>query len=172
MSYVRDNGLARARKRRQRRSIAIVIVAAVLVTVGFVYAIAYMNRSKPVDPTAASCVLPTSQAPAQASFVLNVYNASTDTGRAKTSGAAMKSQGFNVGVISNDPYKLSLKGIGQIRFGPKGKSNAEEFVSKMLPGAELMQDGRTDDSVDLVLGNQAPTIPSQAASPVSLPPGC
>ncbi|WP_265443053.1 LytR C-terminal domain-containing protein [Flexivirga meconopsidis] len=151
---------------------AIVIVAAVLVVAGFVYALAYMNRSSSKSAPPPSCVLPTSQAPAQASFVLNVYNSSTDNGRAKTSGAAMKSQGFNVGVISNDPYKLSLKGIGQIRFGPKGKANAEEFVTKMMPGAELMQDGRTDDSVDLVLGDQAPTIPSQSASPVTLPPGC
>ena len=172
MSYVREDGLAHARRRRQRRSIIILIITVVLVFGAFAYAWGYISSSGSPDPSASSsCAVTTTAAP-QSIFILNVYNASSDTGMANRTAIAMQSRGFNVGTISNDPYKESLSGVGQIRFGPKGKKNAVEFVKKYLPGASLVQDGRTDDSVDLVLGDDAPAIKSAPPTTVTPPPGC
>lgn len=172
MSYVREDGLAHARRRRKRRSIIVLLVAVVLVFGAFAYAWGYMKTSGKANPTASSSCAVTSTPPPQSIFVLNVYNASSDTGVAKRTSTAMQSHGFNVGTVSNDPYKESIDGVGQIRFGPKGKKNATEYVKKYLPGATMVQDGRTDDSVDLVLGNQAPAIKSAPPTTVAPPPGC
>lgn len=172
MSYVREDGLAHARRRRKRRSIIVLVVTVVLVFGAFAYALGYMSSSDPSDPSATSSCAVTTTAPPQSIFVLNVYNSSSDTGMANRTATAMESHGFNIGTISNDPYKEDIAGVGQIRFGPKGKQNAVDYVKKYLPGAKLVQDGRTDDSVDLVLGEQAPTIKSAPPTTVTPPPGC
>lgn len=167
---MREDGLAQARRRRQRRGIIALAIAVIVVVVGFFYAINYMNSGN--KPTAPSSCDVTSTPPPQSIFVLNVYNASSDTGSAKRAGLALKSHDFNVGTVSNDPYKESLNGVGEIRFGPKGKQNATQFVKKLMPGAKLVQDGRTDDSVDVVLGDQAPRISTAHPTTQSVPAGC
>ncbi|HWC22155.1 MAG TPA: LytR C-terminal domain-containing protein [Flexivirga sp.] len=172
MSYVRgDGGLAEARRRKHRRSMIVIAVAVAMVLGAFLYAVTYMDRHGEAAPTASSSCDVTPTPPPQSIFVLNVYNAS-DRSQAKQTGIAMKSHGFNVGTVSNDPYKERLKGIGQIRFGPNGKKNATEFVKKYLPGAQLVEDGRTDDSVDVVLGDAAPAIQSAPPTTSTPPPGC
>lgn len=172
MSYVRDTRLARARQRRQRRSLAIVAVAVVLVITGLAFALFYMT-SFSIPPTAATSCAVSTQAPApQTVFVLNIYNASSDTGRAKRIATAMKSRDFHIGVVSNDPYGENLKGVGQIRYGPVGTRYAKDYIKQYTPGGQLIQDGRTDTSVDLVLGEQAPAIGILSQALVSLPVDC
>ncbi|TWE10089.1 LytR C-terminal domain-containing protein [Rudaeicoccus suwonensis] len=165
MSYVRDTGLGRARQRRHRRSTIVVVLAAVLVVVGLVLAVSYIT-TRSNGASAATCQTSTQTLP-QGSFVLNVYNASSDTGRAKRIALAMDSRGFDVGVVSNDPYGESLSGVGQVRFGPAGAAYAKKYVAQYMPGAQLMQDGRTGTSVDLVLGEQAPNITAVTQSPIA-----
>jgi len=172
VSYVREDGLAHARRRKKRRSIIVLIIAVLLVFGAFAYALGYINTSGESTPAASSSCAVTSTAPPQSIFILNVYNASSDSGVANRTATAMQSRGFNIGAISNDPYKESIDGVGQIRFGPKGKKNATEYVKKYLPGGKLVQDGRTDDSVDLVLGENAPVIKSVPPTTVAPPPGC
>lgn len=150
----------------------VIAVAVALVLGAFLYAVSYMNRHSQAAPTPSSSCDVTPTPPPQSVFVLNVYNASPDSGQAKDTSIAMTSHGFRIGTVSNDPYKEHLTGAGQIRFGPKGKKNATEYVKKYLPGATMVQDGRTDDSVDLVLGNQAPAIKSAPPTTVAPPPGC
>lgn len=172
MSYVRgDGGLAQARRRKQRRSIIVIAVAVAVVLGAFLFAITYMNGKGEAAPTASSSCDATQTPPPQSIFVLNVYNAS-DRSQAKQTGIAMKSRGFNVGVVSNDPYKERLKDVGEVRYGPKGEKNATEYVKKYVPGAKLVKDGRSDDSVDLVLGDQAPSISSAPPTTSTPPPGC
>lgn len=172
MSYVRGDGLAHSRRRRRRRAILVLLVTVLVVFGAFAYALGYIKTSNKATPTASSSCDVTSTPPPQSIFVLNVYNASSDTGVAKRTSFAMQSHGFNIGTVSNDPYREKISGVGQIRFGPNGKKNATDFVKKYLPGAQLVQDGRTDDSVDMVLGNQAPAIKTAPPTTVSLPPGC
>lgn len=173
MSYVRgDGGLAQARRRKHRRALIVILVAAALVFGAFLYAVNYMNKSSNADPAPSSSCDVTPTPPPQSVFVLNIYNASSDSGQAKDTGIAMTSHGFRVGSVSNDPYKESLDGVGQLRFGPKGKKNATEYVKKYAPDAQLVEDGRTDDSVDLVLGDSAPTVTSAPPTIATPPPGC
>lgn len=150
----------------------VIIVAAVMVFGAFVYAVSYMNKhSKSTSGPTSSCDV-TSTPPPQSVFVLNIYNASPDSGQAKDTGLAMRSHGFRVGTVSNDPYKEKLSGAGELRFGPKGKENATEYVKKYAPNSKLVEDGRTDDSVDLVLGDDFADVPSAPPSTQSLPAGC
>ncbi|GGB25169.1 hypothetical protein GCM10011492_14000 [Flexivirga endophytica] len=173
MSYVReDGGLAQARRRRHRRAIIVILVAAALVFGAFLYAVNYMNKDGVAAPAPSSSCDVTPTPPPQSVFVLNIYNASRDSGQAKDTGIAMTSHGFRVGTVSNDPYKEILSGAGQIRFGPNGKKNATEYVKKYAPDAQLVEDGRTDDSVDLVLGDDARTVSSAPPTTVTPPPGC
>ena len=163
MSYVRENGLERARRRRQRRSAAILLSALLIVVVGFLFSWQYINRATGSDANPNPSCSTTTQ-PAQSLFTLNVYNASSDSGLAKKTATAMTTRGFTVGAISNDPYGESLSGAGQVRYGPQGKEYARKYVEKLMPGATMEQDGRTDDSVDIVLGDDAPTISSVKTS--------
>ncbi|TWP33970.1 LytR C-terminal domain-containing protein [Leekyejoonella antrihumi] len=174
MSYSRDNGLDRARQRRRRRATAIAALVAIVVFAGFAYAVSYfagwVPGSRPPAPPASCTVTP--PPPPQAAVVLNVYNASGDTGQATDVANAMTSRNFNVGVVSNDPYQESLDGVGQIRFGPAGKAFAEKYVKPLVPGATMVEDGRTDSSVDLALGKAFPHLATAKPTPTPTIPGC
>jgi len=104
MSYVRDNGLARARKRRERRSIAILVFCALLVLGAIVFAATFISSpSKQNGPCPNGTV--SSAPPEIASFTLNVYNASGSKGAAGTAAEALRTHGFRMGVVGNDPYQ-------------------------------------------------------------------
>ena len=152
----------------------VLIVVAVAVALGSVYAAAYFTGALPGSrpPEKPASCTPTTTTYASEQFVLNVYNASSGQGKAKETARALKANHFNVGVISNDPYKMKLTSVGQIRFWPKGEQNAKQYVQKLVPDAQLMADGRDDDSVDVVLGDAFPEIPSPSATPSTTPPGC
>ncbi len=152
----------------------VLVVVAVAVLLGSSYAAAYFTGALPGSrPPAkpASCT-PTTTTYASEKFVLNVYNASSGQGKAKETARALKANHFQVGVISNDPYKMKLTSVGQIRFGPKGADNARRYVQPLVPNAQLMADGRDDASVDLVLGDAFPELPSPTPTTVTTPPGC
>jgi len=174
MSYSRDNGLDRARQRRRRRSATIAGLVALVVFAGFGYAVSYfagwIPGSRPPAPPASCTVTP--PPPPQAAVVLNVYNASGGKGEAGDVAEVMSTRNFDIGVISNDPYKEKINGVGQIRFGPAGKAFAEKFVKPLVPGAKLVQDGRTDSSVDVVIGKTFPHISKGKPTPSTTIPGC
>ncbi len=174
MKYAQPNGLAQARARKRRRSIIVLIVVAVMVIAGTAYAAAYAGGlipgSRPPE-LPASCS-PTTTVPPNSGFTVNVYNASAGQGKAKAAAKALKSRHFSIAVVSNDPYAMKLTDVGQIRFGPRGKANAEKWVKPLLPNATLLQDGRDDDSVDVVVGDQFPTLTEIPEVTPTTPAGC
>lgn len=151
MSYVRDNGLARARRRRERRSMAVLAFSSLLVLGAIVFAVAFMGRgSKPSSsacPSGASASVPETK-----KFVTNVYNAGGPKGAAGNAADALRTHDFMVGVVGNDPYKKTIKEAGEVRFGPEGKTAAEKYVAKYAVGAKLVQDGRDGNTVDVIVG--------------------
>ena len=85
---------------------------------------------------------------------IRVLNASGQGGQAGEVAGSLRDLGFAAPAAANDPIyagtRLSCQ--GQIRFGPAGKPSAAA-AWLVAPCLELYQDGRTDDSVDLVIGN-------------------
>ncbi len=137
------------------------------------------NEPTPGPTCVTTTVVPASTLPAPATVSVNVYNATDTTGLAARTAATMKARGFTVGDVDNDPLDKTIKASAEIRYGPKGKENAQ-LVRFYVAGAKLVADDRTDASVDLVLGEKFKNVRPQAAvdkamnTPVvtSSGPGC
>lgn len=92
-------------------------------------------------------------APLAASTV-RVLNASGQAGRAETTLNKLADYGFGApttGAYGNDPVYPEMACQAQLRFGDSGRA-AAAAAWIIAPCAELINDGRRDNSVDLVLG--------------------
>jgi hypothetical protein len=122
-------------------------------------------------PTAAPCVTTTVQPglvlPKPATVTVNVYNATDRAGLAARTAADLKTRGFGIGKIANDPLGKSLTNVAEVRYGPAGKANAQLMVY-YVPGATLVLDKRTDTTVDLVLGTKFKAVAPQKAVDAAL----
>jgi hypothetical protein len=88
------------------------------------------------------------------SVPLRVFNASTITGQAKTVTDELRAAGFSaIGQQKNDPLypDADLRCYGEIRYGYAGLAEARTTLI-VAPCAQLVLDGRLDNSVDLSLG--------------------
>jgi hypothetical protein len=95
--------------------------------------------------------------PANPSTVLlRVYNSSSVRGQAKAVTDELRAAGFeSILDGANDPLypAADLRCVAQIRFGQAGAA-AARTVLLVAPCAQLVVDGRVDDSVDLALGGR------------------
>jgi uncharacterized membrane protein (DUF485 family) len=170
---------------RQRRRAAITLTVVGLVMVGtFAYAAAYFQGWVAVGtpPPAAS---PACQVAAPAKVMtpgavaINVYNATNRDGLAASVAKSLRRQGFRVLTIANDPLGKQIDGVGEVRHGQPGATGAK-LAALSVPGAAVVLDDRTDDTVDIVLGNRFSALrtlpkgaPSRAAKPTPAPtPSC
>jgi hypothetical protein len=88
---------------------------------------------------------------------VRVYNASGQRGLAEHIASSLRDYGFAsppAPQFANDPVYVNgdLECTGQIRFGVNGRPAAAS-VQLVAPCAELIEDQRGDDSVDLALGS-------------------
>ncbi|MFE3193195.1 envelope integrity protein Cei [Nocardia sp. NPDC059240] len=93
---------------------------------------------------------------ALASSKVRVFNANNQRGQAAHVASELGDLGFASAPdvqIGNDPVYVNgdLECTGQIRFGVNGRS-AAAATQLVMPCAELIEDQRQDDTVDLVLG--------------------
>ena len=86
-----------------------------------------------------------------ATVSVRVYNASDQGGIAQSVADDLRARGFTIAEVANDPTNREVAGVGEVRHGVGGKSIAA-FLALYLPGADLWQDVRSDQKVDLVLG--------------------
>lgn len=105
-----------------------------------------------VDPNALLDVEPA----ALSATKVRVFNANGERGQAATVAADLSEYGFASAPdvqVGNDPVYIdqNMQCQGQIRFGANGQA-AASAVWLAAPCAELIQDGRADDTVDLALG--------------------
>lgn len=150
MTQTQDRETTPFRVRRQRRSTVVVIVLLLALAGAFYYASTYFSATAP-KPVPCTTVAPAvSLKPADVS--LNVYNATTRNGLAGAAAKVARDRGFKVKTVANDPKKASIKQTAQVRFGPQGAASAK-LVASHVTGAALVNDKRTNDTVDLVLGN-------------------
>jgi len=82
---------------------------------------------------------------------LRVRNATDTQGLAGQAAQALQSLGFVVDQTDNDDSGRKVKGVGEIRFGPRGADTAR-FVGLYVPKATLYQDTRATAVVDVVIG--------------------
>ncbi|NNG38111.1 LytR C-terminal domain-containing protein [Flexivirga sp. ID2601S] len=102
---------------------------------------------------------------------VNVWNAGGKDGLAATVAQQLGWRGLHVIDTGNDPEAGSAKPptTAQIRFGPGGRQIALTLATQ-VKDAQLVQDNRTNPTVDLVLGNKFALIPMPptAASAVTV----
>ena len=131
------------------------------------------------EPCVTVTVTPGAGLPSPAQVTTNVYNATDRTGLAASTAEELQVRGFLIGVIDNDPLAKTITGVAEIRHGPSGEQ-AARLLAFYLPGAELVDDGRKDATIDTVLGAAYTAVAPQsevdaalaAPSPSPSGPGC
>ncbi|MBU6311938.1 MAG: LytR C-terminal domain-containing protein [Actinomycetales bacterium] len=131
------------------------------------------------EPCVTVTVTPGAGLPSAAQVTTNVYNATDRAGLAAGTAEQLQVRGFVIGKIDNDPLSKTITGVAEIRHGPSGES-AARLMAFYLPGAELVDDGRKDATIDTVLGAAFTEVAAQsevdtalaAPSPSPSGPGC
>ena len=136
------------------------------------------NSTVSAVPCVTTTTVPGKALPKPSSVALNVYNATERAGLARKTADTMKSRGFKVGKVANDPLSKTVTATAEIRYGGTGLA-AAQLVRFYVPGAVLVKDARKDASVDLVVGAAFKGVAEQSAvdaalaKPVVVPgPGC
>lgn len=106
--------------------------------------------------------------PLPGEITMNVYNTTYKTGFAAEVARDLRSRGFKIKEVSNDPLKTMQLGTAVIRFGEEGDL-AAKIVSQHVPGATLQKDTRAGTSVDVVIGNAFTALVPLSAVPAPAP---
>lgn len=140
-------------QRRQRRAAITLLILVFFLVLALLFAGAYylgwFGKTTPDAGTSACQPTVTTIQPSEVK--VNVYNSTDRNGLARGVATTMRTRGFLVGKVANDPLKAKVKVSADVRYGPKGKA-AAELVARQIPGAKLVEVKRKDASVDLVLG--------------------
>lgn len=180
MDYLHESATSIYHRRLHRRAVFAMMFAALLLAGTVAYSASYVKEwvanLTPKALTNASCnQTAVNQALTPSEVTVNVYNATARVGLAASAASALQKQGFQIATIDNDPLGKTILGIGEIRYGPTGLAGAT-LAAKRLPGAGMVQDGRMDASVDVVVGNtfKSVTIPPTIVfpNPVKSPAHC
>ncbi|WP_328481038.1 LytR C-terminal domain-containing protein [Streptomyces sp. NBC_00377] len=115
----------------------------------------------PTVPAAAGAV------PKPAQITVNVFNATTRSGLAKTTADELRKRGFRIGEVGNaaKQYDKKVTGTG-ILLGPASSLNTSlPVLATQLTAAERRTDAaRAGTAVDLIIGNGFKALTSPAAS--------
>ncbi|MFD9394264.1 LytR C-terminal domain-containing protein [Streptomyces sp. NPDC060000] len=116
---------------------------------------------------AAAAVAVVGAVPKPAQITVNVFNATTRSGLAKTTADELKKRGFKIGEVGNaaKQYDKKVTGAG-ILLGPASSLNTSlPVLATQLIAAERRTDAaRRGTAVDLIIGNQFKALTSQTAS--------
>lgn len=167
MDYLHESGVTIYRRRRRRRAIITLTFVVLVLTGTVLYASSYVQgwagAPTPKAQVNVNCNPDPSLKPRE--VTLNVYNATGRTGLAATTATKLERVGFKIERVENDPLGRTIQTAGEIRVGPTGAAGAI-LVAKRLAGFEVVQDGRADATVDVVLGknfrslNLPPKVPA------------
>ena len=97
---------------------------------------------------------------------LNVFNSTSRPGLARTVADELLGRKFVVGAVANTD--AGYRGVAAVLSGAAGQSAAFS-VQRNVPGSDYFQDGRADDSVDLILAGDYKAL--AAADQVDQTPG-
>lgn len=158
------------RGRRRRRPWVVLAVVVLALAAAFYYASTYFNATTPKPGPCTTVVAQPALQPAD--VTVNVYNATSRRGLAAATSKALAGRGFKIDKVANDPLGKAINAVAQIRYGPKGEASAK-LLAQHVPGATLVKDTRTTDTVDLALGQKWKALgpaPKPAPSTNTLPP--
>ena len=131
-----------------RTPITMVILLGILAGGGWWGWKSLINSS--AEPTCVEQKLPNNRlVPKQ--VVLNVYNGGARAGSAQRVADALKARGFNIGKISNEP-KGNKVDVAELRGVAANSPEVALVAGQLNQKAVLVADGRTDHTVDLVIG--------------------
>jgi hypothetical protein len=139
---------------RRRRPLPALIFLLVLALGALVVWWNVLTDENARDEAQAAACSSASAAPAAldpATVTVRVLNATDVAGKAGEVATTLESRGFVVDEIANDPSGNEVTGVGELRFGPRGKSTAD-FLRLYLPGATDRPDTRATAVVDVVIG--------------------
>ena len=109
------------------------------------------NTDVEPEPCETTLIAAAEVLPRPDSVVVNVYNSTKRAGLAGTTARELSQIGFRINKVENDPLGVSLRGVGEIRFGPKGADNARLLLF-YVPDAVMVEDDRSGPRVDLSIG--------------------
>lgn len=113
-------------------------------------------------------------APAPAEIQVNVYNATDRSGLASAIAKQMRDRGFVVVDVDNDPLNKKVEGTAEVR-AHSDHWAAAGLVASLVPDAAYLPDDRSDQVVDLVLGDAFEALvnpDAPAPTPSSDLPAC
>jgi hypothetical protein len=120
----------------------------------------------------AACASAAQAAPSlePSTLTVRVLNGTDQQGLAQTVAKDLQTRGFTVSEFGNDSSGRKLSGVGEIRFGARGRE-AASYMHVYLPGATSYQDTRATATVDLVIGPQFKQLASPDQVAAALKPG-
>ncbi|OQR60793.1 hypothetical protein B6E66_28815 [Streptomyces maremycinicus] len=125
------------------------------------------TKASPAASASGVAVAGTGVAPKPAQITVNVFNATTRSGLAKTTADELRKRGFKIGEVGNatKQYDKKVAGTGML-LGPASSLNTSlPVLATQLTTAERRTDAaRAGTAVDLIIGNQFKALTSQAAS--------
>ena len=130
-----------------------------------------LNRNDATSSASPSCpssssssnVLPTPQV-----VTVVVYNSTKRNGIAKAARLVLIKDGFRIpDLASNDPLKVLVKGVAEIRYPPDTAAGAK-LLSYYFPTAVMKQTTATDGKVVVSLGAKYRHVATQAAVAAAL----
>jgi hypothetical protein len=102
--------------------------------------------------------------------VLNVYNGGARAGSAGRVAEALEKRGFNIGKIANEP-KGDKVDVVVLRGTAVDAPEMLLVQGQLNQKAQLVADGRTDHTVDLVIGAGFGSVKLKGAPSVAVAPG-
>ena len=158
MDYAQQPAVSIYHRRRQRRAAITLLLVSLMMLGSFAYAAAYfqgwVGKGAPTAEASSDCQAVTRAQALKASAVtINVYNATDREGLAASVAKSLRTHGFKVSAVANDPLGKQIAGVGEVRRGRTGAAGAA-LVATRLPGVKVVPDQRSDGTVDVVLGNK------------------
>lgn len=147
-----EYGLSSDARARRQRSVITLLVALLAVFFAAWYALSYIRADDEEGSAGAATEAGTSACEVTPEQVdVNVYNATDREGLAASVARDLKSRGFTVKTVANDPKQAELDGRGELRFGDEGTKGAGLLAEHVGELAERT-DERARATVDVVLG--------------------
>ncbi len=105
-------------------------------------------------PTPKPSAAPAKALPKPAAIKVNVYNATTRTGLAKSAAEELEKRGFTIGEVGNasKEYDKKVPGAGVLLGAPTATNGSFTVLGTQLAGTVQKTDTRKTGEVDLILG--------------------